>query len=140
MLPILGSISLVLIGLKLGLSGLSASNNVDPRTQNKPSPNGMLRGFIIHVSNPNTFIFFLSIFLSIVPIDKHYIRNLVLLGTIAVLVDLVVLTNYALLSQKVSSYVLSGKSVMRHTPILSAIMLLFLGLQGVVAGIQTVLK
>ncbi len=137
-LPVIGAIGLVLIGIRMIVQVLKITQ-IEAKTSPLSSETGFSDGFLIHSSNPNTFVFFVSIFLSIVPLDNNYISNVFLLGSIAIITDLIVLFFVSSFSTYFSKAFSSGRSLFTKSPIIAAIFLILLGGRKLCTALQSFL-
>lgn len=90
------------------------------------------QGFLIHSSNPYTIIFFTSIFLTIVPLDNHFAKNVTLLGMWALVVDATILFAYSRLVLIIGSIISQDNALYRilyKTPAFAGVLLTALALR-----------
>jgi threonine/homoserine/homoserine lactone efflux protein len=131
-LVMIGSMGLFYLSGKLLYSVYSSSRNGVQSCASGARIDSMrhdwfLTGFIHHISNPNTVTFFISIFLSIAPLDDNFLSKAFLLGFFAVLVDAVVLATFSLLFSTGSSIAFSESHIVHKFPILASLSIFFLG-------------
>jgi threonine/homoserine/homoserine lactone efflux protein len=121
----IGAAMLMLIGLRMVLQCLEIQcNSKHPRAMSLPG--AFCCGFLVHASNPRTFTFFTSIFLSTVPLNSDYMKNVVTLGMCAVAIDFMILSAYTALAPHLGLSRLRD-GLLAKTPIIAGVVLIIWG-------------
>ena len=130
MIVIIGSLGLFYLGAKMAFGVNKARKNRSELTLIKfnLSNDSFLIGFFHHASNPNTITFFLSMFLSIVPLDESFFKNVLVLGAFAILIDAIVLSIYFMFAASIANLAFDQGGIVMKLPYLAVIMILYISI------------
>jgi len=93
-----GAAYLVYLGICLLVSSVGANSKVEPSRPGASSP--MVRGFVAQAANPKSIVFFTALLPQFLHVDSPMAPQVLILGASSVLIELVVLTGYALASAR----------------------------------------
>lgn len=137
----IGSLGLLYLGGKMLLStfySVTGKNNTSKHDISRSSNDYLLIGFVHHASNPKTVAFFVSMFLSIVPLDDQFIFNVTLLGIFTILIDAIILTTYSLFFSTASSIALNEKNLLHKLPVIASLIILYLAISNLLNSFEFV--
>lgn len=116
--------------LYIGWSAISSLMHKAQEVQMTPARGGLLKGFLIGISNPKDILFFVAFFPQFIAVTQDFTLSMLTLSLVWVLFDITVLSLYILTVQRL----LSGKYALRLER-LSALFLLAVALFGIVYNV-----
>lgn len=129
MLSLLGMAGSLYIGWS-AISSLMHKAQEAQEVQMTPARGGLLKGFLIGISNPKDILFFVAFFPQFIAVTQDFTLSMLTLSLVWVLFDVTVLSLYILTVQRL----LSGKYALRLER-LSALFLLAVALFGIVYNV-----
>lgn len=128
--PVMLSLLGVLGSLYIGWSAVSSLMHKAQDIEAVPARGGLLKGFLVGISNPKDILFFVAFFPQFIAITDDFTLSMLTLSLVWVVFDITVLSLYILTVQRV----LSGRYALRLER-LSALFLLAVALFGIVYNV-----
>ncbi|MFU0922291.1 LysE family translocator [Kluyvera sichuanensis] len=128
--PVMLSLLGVLGSLYIGWSAVSSLMHKAQDVETVPARGGLLKGFLVGISNPKDILFFVAFFPQFIAITDDFTLSMLMLSLVWVVFDITVLSLYILTVQRL----LSGRYALRLER-LSALFLLAVALFGIVYNV-----
>ena len=128
--PVMLSLLGVLGSLYIGWSAVSSLMHKAQDIEAVPARGGLLKGFLVGISNPKDILFFVAFFPQFIAITDDFTLSMLTLSLVWVVFDITVLSLYILTVQRL----LSGRYALRLER-LSALFLLAVALFGIVYNV-----
>lgn len=128
--PVMLSLLGVLGSLYIGWNAVSSLMHKAQDIEAVPARGGLLKGFLVGISNPKDILFFVAFFPQFIAVTQDFTLSMLTLSLVWVVFDITVLSLYILTVQRL----LSGKYALRLER-LSALFLLAVALFGIVYNV-----
>lgn len=128
--PVMLSLLGVLGSLYIGWSAVSSLMHKAQGVEAVPARGGLLKGFLVGISNPKDILFFVAFFPQFIAVTDDFTLSMLTLSLVWVVFDITVLSLYILTVQRL----LSGRYALRLER-LSALFLLAVALFGIVYNV-----